>query len=814
MSKPPAPLSDTQRADILTALAEGFALPVACKAYRARVEQVEALAAVDPAWAAAVREATLVGQSAPPALTPDEQAYILDSVARGGNAGAASRSRGVPGARWLAAAKEPAWQAALAGAEERARAGLRAVLPRAKEASDGGGDAGADDIGSNGAVVVHGADGCLVRSVVGGVEDAKEVRADPSARVQLAPCQAPTVAPALPPAAREAREAMAEHSKRGNEVAAVEILNDYSEDFVRVREAARDTYGPGRLGLLKWIDARGQMMRPALHPITPLWMGEIGNYYGSRKLIFLIRKGLRAGGSSTACPILVRCGLFAPSEMDAGTIGMIPIMSSSRDEADGRFVTIRSYLRAIGLTPPRKGKRGADEDFDNESPDDDGIYYTVPPGGIRGTFQSKRSASGGGIIAITDSLKQRIQFRILPALVKHGVGYTGRAGLADEPDLWPNDPEHHVNPAERILDRVSERFTTFFDNRREDPGAEMIISSASYHADSAHKRAVDEVLKAEARGADATPEELERIALTYLARLGDDGARVDEESRRRLAAVKGLTDPRLFAPADPRSPDLPTWAFNPAETIEKCYSFSKGNISRMLAKYGGRAAENAGVELCPLADVVFASDETAASYLDVVIGVAPPNAGANAWGIVAVALDGLRQGMLVVADASADLDGQQAARMIRGGAAFYRAQVIATATGQDKRVEAEIAAACAGTGTPVAAVAPIDVYDGGALRVGPLRTLYQRERLRHAPGLIALEAASRAWNLDAVRSPRLEALAVAVARLLACYPWLVPQTEQEPLRGPMAGGTLLERGADPREALRRAGAYVDRDDVL
>lgn len=379
---------------------------------------------------------------------------------------------------------------------------------------------------------------------------------------------------------------------------------DFSNDFARVMVEARATYGPGRIGLFKWIDARGQMMRPALHPIEPLWIGAFAEYYDSRKLIMLARKGLRAGGSSSACPALTRCALFAERTLDAGTIGVVPIMSSTRDEADGRFVTIRSYLRAVGYVPQKKGKRGADEDFGGgDEPDEDGITYQVPRGGVAGVFQSKRSASGGGIIAIQDRHGHRIQFRILPALVKHGVGYTGAAGFADESDLWPNDPEHHVNPAEKILDRISERFTTTYNeyalmDDRLDPGAEMLVFSASYNADSAHKRAVDAALRAES----------ERIPdpLTHLVRLGAEGARRDEDARRTLAVRIRSDDPRLLAPGDPLSPDLPAWAFNPNDAdIAKCHAFSKGDISRMLAKYGGRAEENVARSKMTLEDAKF-----------------------------------------------------------------------------------------------------------------------------------------------------------------------------------------------------------------
>ncbi len=260
-------------------------------------------------------------------------------------------------------------------------------------------------------------------------------------------------------AAAERRRAWVEMAsgKAGGPVSSVRIEagEDYTNDFARVRAEARDLYGPGRLGQLKWIDARGQMMRPALHAIDPLWIEAIDAYYASHRLIMLARKGLRAGGSSSACPVLSRRAVFGGKCLDAGTIGVIPIMSATRDEADGRFVTIRSYLRAIGFTSAKKSGEG----------DDDVMAYDVPPGGIPGTFKSRRSTTGGGVIYLRDEHEQEIEFRILPALVRHGVGYTGWAGLADESDLWPNDPEHHVNPAERIFDRISERFTTTYDDK-------------------------------------------------------------------------------------------------------------------------------------------------------------------------------------------------------------------------------------------------------------------------------------------------------------------------------------------------------------
>lgn len=579
-----------------------------------------------------------------------------------------------------------------------------------------------------------------------------------------------------------------------NEAPRIEIVDDYSDDYSRVMAEAKDLYGPGRLGMLKWIDRRGQMMKPALHAMEPLWLAAFGEYYASGNLIMLARKGLRAGGSSSACPALTRCALLGRRKLDAGTIGVIPIMSATRDEADGRFVTIRSYLRACGLTPPKKKNQDEDEG------DEDGIRYEVAPGGIEGTFRSRRSTSGGGVIAIQDRYDHRIQFRILPALVKHGVGYTGVAGFADESDLWPNDPEHHVNPAEKILDRISERFTTTYDDAAltdpsVDPGAEMLVFSASYNADSAFKRAVDAAMK----NGKADP-------LTHLVLLGEEGARRDEVSRRRLAYSIGSTDARLLAPGNPASPDLPAWAFNPSESIEKCHAFSKGDVSRMLAKYGGRAEENASLSPGPLSGVAFPATNGAAPVcLDTVLGVAPPLTG-RLWGRVVVGLTASGH-VEVIDDATSD-EAFDAARYAYSLSAHHGASVLAVAPAFADVLMAHLAAAYMGGVAVAAPVTPVDVYDGPTLRLAPLRTLYERGRLRHAPGIDALESALRSHRDDSDRNPRLEALLAAVTRLVACYPWVGAAGESaEPMRGPRLSPGFVGRGDayedDPRPTRSR-----------
>lgn len=374
--------------------------------------------------------------------------------------------------------------------------------------------------------------------------------------------------------------------------------SEIAAGYQRVRIEAEQAFGSGLQGTLKWVDSRCAMV-PGWHPLDPWWVDAFTErahgFYPSGKTIMTCRKGLRAGGSSSACRALGNDAVFTERELDPGTIGVIPIISSSRDEATGRFVTLRQLFRAIGIAP----EKGDEEE---------GAF--IIPGGVGGTYRSTRSQSGGGIIKLQDSQGHDLQFAIMPAMKRSGVGYTGVCGFIDESDLWPNDPETHVNPAADVIDFVLERFTT-------QVTAHLYIFSASYNAESAHKDRVD----------------LGDDMVQHLARLGPDGVRVDTEERRKLAeylaSIGVRPDPRLtatgpsdcgtcqgtgkrrrredgemvtcgvcrgaglLAPED--SPDIPAWVTNRSKAdILRCYAFSKQNVTRMLARYGGRAAENRG----------------------------------------------------------------------------------------------------------------------------------------------------------------------------------------------------------------------------
>lgn len=349
-------------------------------------------------------------------------------------------------------------------------------------------------------------------------------------------------------------------------VATVEsVIDDGGDAFARARWEARRVYGDanGHASTLRWIDARCQLA--GMHALDQWWLYTLGDFYSTGKLVFAADVGLRGAKSVSVCRSLVNDALFAVRSLDPGTIGVIPIMSSDRTEATDRFHTIRKILRACGVAPKKKGE----DDGDGE----------IVDGGLDVTYASRTLPSGGGVIETQDSQGHHIEFRIYPARINGAVGYTGIAGFCDEVDLWPVDlgvdandvailsTGGKANPADVVLDRLLERFTTTI------ASAHLYIVSASYRGhESAHARKI--------RDGDTE--------IQYVARLGALGADRDAMQRARLAAAFGLDDARLLGASDPRSPYVPAWVSSPAAPIETCYALSRSRLGPMFGRYGGR----------------------------------------------------------------------------------------------------------------------------------------------------------------------------------------------------------------------------------
>lgn len=550
-----------------------------------------------------------------------------------------------------------------------------------------------------------------------------------------------------------------------------------SDSWAKARREAA-AIEPGHTGTLLWIDARCQAA--GMHALDIWWVDTLRAFYRSGRLVLAARIGLRGGKSVSVCRALVNDALFMLRDLDPGTVGVIPVMSADRTEATDRFFTILAILRACGVSSTKKG-----EEEDSS------------PGGIGSTYTSTTLPSGGGVIKTVDSQGHAVEFRIYPARITGAVGYTAVAGFCDEVDLWPVDlgvsaddvaqrsDKGRANPGDVVLARLLERFTTTRAT------AHLYIVSASYRGeDSAHARKIATGVK---NG------ESDRVM--WVARLGVIGAARDDAARSRLSTLIASDDPRLLSSADPLSPNVAAWVTSPVAKIEDCYDLSGQHLGAMFGRYGGRPDDASGGG--SFADVEMPVDETRPSPVDTVIGVAPP-VGNNMWGRVVVGI--ASSGVMHIIDDASGSEAFDPARYAYALAVQHTSSVLAVAAPHEGMLSAWLGAAYMGGVMVAAPVAGIDVHDGPTLRTGPLRTAYQRGRLTHAPGLAALEGDLHRFTGD-VRSPRVEALAVAVARLVACYPHLGAQDDAEPIRGQRVPEMMMGEGrGDGNEMLRRLGA--------
>lgn len=551
---------------------------------------------------------------------------------------------------------------------------------------------------------------------------------DPAPGPRPEPAEAITLAPPVNDAVRAMVARLARERAAAAPSSTAAASADPSDRWAIARREA-EAIEPGHAGTLLWIDARCQAS--GMHALDLWWVDELRRFYRSGRLVLVVRAGLRGAKSVSICRALVNDALFTMRGLDKGVVGVIPIMSADRTEATDRFHTIRAILDACGVQSTKKDAEDA------------------APGGLGTTYTSTTLPSGGGVIQTVDCQGHAVEFRIYPARITGAIGYTGVAGFCDEVDLWPTDlgvsvddvaarsAQGKANPADVVLDRLLERFTTTLTS------AHLYIVSASYKGeDSAHARRV-------AKG---------DRPIQMVARLGTLGVARDESARRRLAESTGSDDPRLLTPADPTSCNIPAWVTNPAAPIESCYMLSQERIGPMLGRYGGCPDEAEGRVVGPLAGVVFQRGSDADASVDVVAGAAPSPAG---WVLVIVSIS--PEGRLLVREVRQGLRA--------GGDPTPLPSVLSLHARHEPRALAEVGALLAGTLTRMPPLAPWPIYDGDVLRAVPLVTLYERGRISHAPGLDAFEAALRG-HTDEAPAPLAEALVAAVARLVMCYPWL------------------------------------------
>ncbi len=322
----------------------------------------------------------------------------------------------------------------------------------------------------------------------------------------------------------------------------VDVSERWIERWANVREQAK-RLGEGRCGQLRWVEER--CVQAGMHPMDRQWAWHFEEFYKSGKFVDVGRFGLRAAKSDSNCRAIVAEVLLTPRVLEPGLVGVCPVIAQNMREANDRCTTIVAILNACGFSEQTSRTRD--------------LYGYQRAGG--GTVAM--------VISLHDGEGHPVEFRIYPANISGAVGFTGIAGFCDEVDLWGNDKQ--ANPASRVIELLITRYTT-------QKNALLHVMSASYMGDSEHAKMI-------ARG---------DTALQRVARLGEDGAKIDTEARARLASIIHSTDALLTTPAKADSTDIPCWVSNPVAPIETCFALAGGDIKRMIFLYGGRVNPSVG----------------------------------------------------------------------------------------------------------------------------------------------------------------------------------------------------------------------------
>ncbi len=195
------------------------------------------------------------------------------------------------------------------------------------------------------------------------------------------------------------------------------------------------------MSLLQHLPALERRLEAKGFTVTsPWWRATIERFYRSACRMIVLRVGRRGGKSSTLCRIAVLEALFGEHKIPFGDLGIIAIISVSRDEASQRLRTIRTILDALGIA---------------WRPIDGGIELTDKP----------------------------IAFKTFTASIAGVSGFTCIAAICDEVAKW-RDADSGSNPASEVLASLRPTMAT-------QKNARMFLSSSPLGSEDAHATAFD-----------------------------------------------------------------------------------------------------------------------------------------------------------------------------------------------------------------------------------------------------------------------------------------------------------------------------------
>ena len=211
--------------------------------------------------------------------------------------------------------------------------------------------------------------------------------------------------------------------------------------------------------------------------VSTWWLETLIRFYSSGRRQLVLRVGRRGGKSSTLCRIAVLEALFGQHIIPPGDVGVVAIISVSRDEAAQRLRTIRAILDALGI---------------KYRPIESGIELEGRP----------------------------VVFKTFAASVAGVSGFTCVCAIADEVAKW-RDADTGANPASEVLASLRPTMAT-------QPHARIFLSSSPLSTVDAHFEAFE---------LGDTPFQVTAYAPSWVANpsLSEEGTRGLEPDGRRWA---------------------------------------------------------------------------------------------------------------------------------------------------------------------------------------------------------------------------------------------------------------------------------------
>ena len=182
------------------------------------------------------------------------------------------------------------------------------------------------------------------------------------------------------------------------------------------------------------------LVREGFPATSPWWLATLERFYESARRQLVLRVGRRGGKSSTLCRIAVVEALYGEHRIPPGDIGVVAIISTTRDEASQRLRTIRAILDALS------------------------VKYRPIEGGI-------------------ELVDRPVCFKVYTASIAGVSGFTCVCTICDEVSKW-KDADTGANPAKEVLASLRPTMAT-------QASARIFLSSSPLGHLDAHAEAFD-----------------------------------------------------------------------------------------------------------------------------------------------------------------------------------------------------------------------------------------------------------------------------------------------------------------------------------